>query len=66
MTTDILDALRSDESEYEARRKRNRLTFPQAASTMDKLAAFNPKLVWAEEGGHTIGVMPDWAKERRG
>ena len=49
-------------SALEQKRLKNRLTFPAMASTMDKLAIFSPKVIWAEENGETIGTMPEWAK----
>lgn len=62
MAIDILDALKQDAVTYEDRKAKNRLTFPQAASMMDALAIFSPKLIWAEQNGETIGKMPNLAK----
>ena len=63
MAIDILDALKQDAVTYEDRKAKNRLTFPQAASMMDSLAIFSPKLIWAEQNGVSIGKVPDWARE---
>lgn len=37
----------------------NRLNFPNAANVMDQFKAFNPRLIWAEEGGKSIGKVPE-------
>lgn len=46
-------------SKREAAKTENRKNFPFAAELADLLAEFNPKLVYAEENGSTIGKRPD-------
>lgn len=43
----------------EAARTRNREQFPYAAELMDQFAEFDPKLIYAEENGRSIGKRPD-------
>lgn len=40
-------------------REQNRRDFPNAASVMDALAIFKPRLIWAEENGRRIGRERD-------
>lgn len=42
----------------EAARNRNREQFPYAAELMDQFAEFDPKLIYAEENGRSIGKKP--------
>lgn len=39
-------------------RTRNREAFPYAAELMDQFAEFDPKLIYAEENGRSIGKKP--------
>lgn len=39
-------------------RTRNREQFPSAAELMDQFAEFEPKLIYAEENGRSIGKKP--------
>ena len=41
-----------------AARTRNREAFPYAAELMDLCAEFQPKLIYAEENGRSIGKKP--------
>ncbi len=43
----------------EAARNRNREQFPYAAELMDQFAEFDPKLIYAEQEGRSIGKKPD-------
>lgn len=43
----------------EVARTRNREQFPYAAELMDQFAEFDPKLIYAEEDGRSIGKRPD-------
>ena len=46
-------------SRREDAKKRNREDFPFAAELADLLAEFQPKLIYAEQNGRTIGKRPD-------
>lgn len=42
----------------EAKAEQNRRDFPLMHSYLQALAIFNPRAVWAEENGRTIGRKP--------
>lgn len=46
-------------SKREAARTKNREDFPFAAEMSDLLAEFNPRLIYAEQGGKSVGRKPD-------
>lgn len=48
-----------DATWQEAHKDNNRRDFPNAASVMDALAIFKPRLIWAEENGRRIGRERD-------
>lgn len=49
----------SQVAKREDAKKRNREAFPFAAELADLLAEFQPKLIYAEQNGRTIGREPD-------
>lgn len=36
-------------------RRKNRRDFPQMANWIDVLREFNPRVIWAEEAGRSVG-----------
>ena len=60
--TGAFDAIRQREAVRKISRDevaaQNRLNFPNAARLMDQFKAFKPRLLWAEEGGKSIGKVP--------
>jgi len=60
MTTDDVQGLiRKTITERERKAEENRKQFPHAAELADLLAEFNPKLIYAEQNGRSIGKKPD-------
>ncbi len=49
----------SQVAKREASRTENRKNFTAAAEAMDLFAEFNPRVIYAEENGKTIGRKPD-------
>ncbi len=47
-----------DETWRDANAENNRRDFPLMASCLKLLERFNPRAVWAEENGRTIGRKP--------
>lgn len=59
MTTDDVQSLiRNSITARERKAEENRATFPYAAELMDQFAEFEPKLIYAEENGRSIGKKP--------
>lgn len=59
MTTDILEALKSDIPKRELEREQNRRDFPLMASYLKLLERFNPRAIFAEENWRRIGRERD-------
>lgn len=59
MTTDDVQSLiRNSITARERKAEENRKAFPYAAELMDQFAEFEPKLIYAEENGRSIGKKP--------
>lgn len=59
MTTDDVQSLiRNSITASERKAEENRKAFPYAAELMDQFAEFEPKLIYAEENGRSIGKKP--------
>jgi hypothetical protein len=58
-TDDVQDLIRNSITARERKAEENRKAFPYAAELMDQFAEFDPKLIYAEENGRSIGKRPD-------
>lgn len=58
-TADVQDLIRNSITARERQAEKNREAFPFAAEMADLLAEFQPRLIYAEQDGRTIGKKPD-------
>ncbi len=54
----MAELAQSQIAKREAKAEQNRRDFPLMHSYLQALAIFNPRAVWAEEHGRTIGRKP--------
>lgn len=62
---DPVEHIQALAAEAKARAEANRQAFPAAAEMMDKLRVFNPRLLYAREGGREIGIPLEQRLARR-
>lgn len=55
----MADLARRQIDKIAVQRAKNRADFPQAAALMDAFAITKPRLIFAEEGGKSIGKDPE-------
>jgi hypothetical protein len=49
-------------STIEAQRAARRAAMPVTTALMEQYAEFKPKLIYAQEGAHTFGKLPQYAE----